>query len=86
MKLLLVIGRQRLAEIDVGFCHQDVDRLKLGDGLGGSGRLAVGPAGKIRGDAAGTESDGQDDDAGDVHTRSTYAILLDGSSLGMTKR
>ena len=41
----------------------------LDDGLGGSGRLAVGPAGKISGDAAGTESDSQNDNAGDVHTR-----------------
>ena len=60
-------GLTDLAEADVGLRDQDVDGLQLRDRLGRRG-LVVGPAREICGNAAGTESDGQDDNACGIHT------------------
>ena len=63
---LKVSRRDRLAEADVGLRNEDVLGWQLCNRRGG--RLVVGPACEIRGDAAGTDSDSQDDNACCIHT------------------
>jgi hypothetical protein len=75
MKLLLAVAAGHVChcrssgvtEADVGLCYQNVDCLELRDRFG-RGSLVVGPARKIRGNAAGTDSDGQDHNACGIHT------------------
>ena len=62
-----VFGRDRLAEADVGLGDENVDGLQLCERRGRL-RLVVGPARKICGNAAGTDSDGQDHNACGIHT------------------
>ena len=64
---LHVFGLDRLAKADVGLRHQNVHGLQLRDRFGGK-RFVVGPTRKICGNAAGTDSDGQDDNACGIHT------------------
>jgi hypothetical protein len=71
MKLLLAVafGLDVLAETDVGFRHQHVDRRQLHDRLGRHhfGRLGA-AAGKVGGDAPGAERNAQDDNTCGLHT------------------
>ena len=78
MKLLLAVRRRpglplhvvrgdRLAERDVGLRDQDVDGRRAGD-RAERARLLVGSAREIGGNAAGADSDGQDDNACGIHT------------------
>jgi hypothetical protein len=62
-----------VAKADVGFGEQSIDGLQLCDRCC-PGRLAIRSTRKIGRDAAGTESDGQDDNAGDIHTLSTVTL------------
>ena len=62
----------RLAEADIGLGHQHVDGLQLRDRRRRR-RLIVRSTRKICRDAAGTERDGQDDNAGGIHT--LYLLL-----------
>ena len=64
---LQIVRLDRLAEADVGFRDQNVDGLAAARPAGRRGRF-VGPAGEICGNAAGAESDGQDDNACGIHT------------------
>jgi hypothetical protein len=65
--LPLYVGRRdRLAETDIGLGNQNVHGLQLRNRLGR--RRLVGPARKVRGNSAGTDSDDQDDNACGIHT------------------
>ena len=64
---LHVFGLDRLAEADVVFGDEDVHGLQLRDRFGRR-RLVVGSARKICRNAAGADSDGQDDNACGIHT------------------
>jgi hypothetical protein len=64
---LQILGLDRLAEADVGFRDENVHGLQLRDRRRGAG-FVVGSAREICGNAAGTESDGQDDNACGIHT------------------
>ena len=64
---LHILGLDRLAEADVVFRDEDVHGLQLGDRLDRR-RCVVGSTGKICRNTAGTDSDGQDDNACGIHT------------------
>src|SRR6267142_266335 len=70
---LHIIGLDRLAERDVGFCDQNFYRRQLRDRFGRAW-FFVRPTGEIGGNTAGAQCDGQDDDTCDVHT--LYNLLL----------
>ena len=56
-----------MAEADIAFRNENVHGLQLGNRFSRS-RLVVGSTRKICGNAAGTDSDGQDDNACGIHT------------------
>ena len=64
---LHVLGRDRLAEADVVFRDQDVDGLQLNDRCSRQ-RFVVRPAREVGGNSAGTDGDGQHDNACGIHT------------------
>src|SRR5882724_3381700 len=64
---LHVVGLDRLAEANVRFCDENINRRHLRDWLGRNFG-PVGSAGKICGNAASADGDGQDDNACGIHT------------------
>ena len=87
-----VLRRDRPVKADVGAGNKSVRDLQSHNRFGRE-RFVVGPTGKICGNAAGAECDGQDDNTCGIHTLTIYAcagclncILAAASPLSVTKR